>query len=135
MSLERSSFTCKLLWCKNFWWRYNSFWRLPIIIKGYLPRGLLHFLVFMLKYPVQKNHIKIFNRLKKFFFAVFRWNEIAMPLTWTFSILHCLITFFAIPTCKSSSFLLCNCVQSLLYFTRPSTEKTILSRLDALNGK
>lgn len=65
---------------------------------------------------------------KKFFFAVFRWNEIAMPLTSTFSILHCLITFFAIPTCKSSSFLLCNCVQSLLYFTRPSTEKKLFYR-------
>lgn len=51
-----------------------------------------------------------------------------MPLTWTFSILHCLITFFAIPTCKSSSFLLCNCVQSLLYFTRPSTEKKLFYR-------
>ena len=71
MSLERSSFTCKLLWCKNFWWRYNSFWRLPIIIKGYLPRGLLHFLVFMLKCLVQTNHIKIFNRLKEIFFCCF----------------------------------------------------------------
>lgn len=123
MSLERSSFTCKLLWCENFWWRYNSFWRLPIIIKGYLPRGLLHFLFLCSSIPCKQIIYKSLIGWKKFFFAVFRWNEIAMPLTWTFSILHCLITFFAIPTCKSSSFLLCNCVQSLLYFTRPSTEK------------